>query len=271
MPTGKGFGAAVRAGHAIGCEAVQLFTSSPQQWRAKTIEPAMVEDLRAACQETGIRHLVSHDSYLINLASEDPELRAKSEAGLIGELQRSATLGIPLVVSHMGSCKDEGAGLARIAESALRILAETPDAVTLCMETTAGQGSSLNYRFEHLASILEQSGAPARLGVCLDTCHVFAAGYDIRSEEGYELTFAGFDTLIGLDRLKVFHLNDSKKPLGSRVDRHEHIGQGELGPEPFARLVNDPRFTHVPMVLETHEPETMHARNLAFLRGLERK
>ena len=144
MPTGKGFGAAVRAGHAIGCGAVQLFTSSPQQWRAKTIEPAMVEDLRAACQETGIRHLVSHDSYLINLASEDPELRAKSEAGLIGELQRSATLGIPLVVSHMGSCKDEGAGLARIAESALRILAETPDEVTLCMETTAGQGSSLN-------------------------------------------------------------------------------------------------------------------------------
>jgi len=270
MPTSKGLGEAIRSGKAIGCTAVQVFTSSPQQWRAKEITGAMVEDFRAALLETGITSVVSHDSYLINLSSPDEELQEKSVNGLIGELTRCATYGIPNVVSHMGSWKglaSEDEGCARIAESALRVLSETSDEVTLLMETTAGQGSSLGYRFEQLARVLELAKGHSRLGVCLDTCHVFAAGYDIRTKETYETTWAGFDAMIGLDRLRAIHCNDSKKAFASRVDRHEHIGDGEIGPLAFHLQVHHSRFDAIPILLETPDAPEGHQMNLARLRS----
>ncbi len=269
MPTGKGLGDAVRRGKSIGCTAVQVFTSSPQQWSSKPITDEMVVDLRAALDETGMgQHIVSHDSYLINLCAPDPAKAEMSRRGLAGELSRCHQLGIPYVVSHMGAHMGEGeeAGIAMVAEVTLEILAETEGTMIL-METTAGQGSSLNHKFEHLAEIFDKTGAPARLGICLDTCHIFAAGYDIRTPETYEATFAEFDRLVGCERIKVLHVNDSKKGLGTRVDRHNHLGDGEIGATAFQLLVNDPRWTNTMMVVETPEAETMHSENVKRLWG----
>lgn len=270
MPIKGGLGNALRQGKEIGCTAVQVFTSSPQQWYAKPLAPEAIADFKKAQEETGITSVVSHDSYLINLCAPSEEIVAKSFAGLKGEIQRCAAYGIPYVVSHMGATKgqEEDACFARVAEITLAILDDTPESVTLLMETTAGQGSSLNSRFEELARLIEQCGGHPRLGVCLDTCHIFAAGYDIRTAEGYTSTFDEFDRLIGIDRLKAIHCNDSKKGLGSRVDRHAHIGEGELGQEPFRLLVNDPRFANTPILLETPDAPEMHEVNLKRLRDL---
>jgi deoxyribonuclease IV len=267
MPTSKGLGNSLRRGKEIGCTAVQVFTSSPQQWRSKAITPEMVADIAKAREETGIRAVVSHDSYLVNLCAPNEEIAEKSKRALTDELLRCSLLGIPFVVSHMGAHAGcgEPEGLARVAEVTKEILEETPEDVTICMETTAGQGSSLNHRFEHLGWIIEACGGHPRLGVCLDTCHIFAAGYDIREREGFERTFDEFERLVGFDRLKVVHANDSKKPFGSRVDRHAHIGEGEIGPEAFRMLVQDPRFAEIPIVIETPDAEEMHAKNVARL------
>lgn len=271
MPVGKGFGAAVRNGHAIGCTAVQVFTNNPRQWSGKTITDEMAADLTAAREETGITALVSHDTYLINLCAPNEEIKEKSKAAIKAEMARCAFLNIPFTVSHMGAHLGQGEeeGLRGIAESALEVLSDTPESVTLLMETTAGQGSSLNYRFEQIARILELTQSPARLCVCLDTCHIFAAGYDIRTAEGYEAVFAEFDRLIGIDRIKCIHCNDSKKDLGIRVDRHDNIGDGLIGLEAFRCLVNDPRFARVPIVVETPDAETMHAVNVKRLWDLK--
>lgn len=270
MPTSGGLGKAVREGKAIGCTAVQIFTSSPQQWKAKTITEAMIEDFAAARQETGIDCIVSHDSYLIHVSALDDEHREKSVLALQGEIERCHLLGVPYVVSHMGGHKDQTKeeALDRMVESTKRILAGMPSGVTLLMETTAGQGTALNTRFEELAYVLEKCGGHPQLAVCLDTCHVFVAGYDIRTPETYEQTFASFDKIIGIGLLKAIHCNDSKKGLGSKVDRHEHIGEGEIGPKAFELLVNDPRFEQVPILLETPEAPEGHARNLAKLKSL---
>jgi len=272
MPTSGGLGKAVRDGKAIGCTAVQVFTSSPQQWKAKVVTDEMVADLAKAREETGITELISHDSYLIHVSAVDDEHRAKSIAGLKGEIERCHRYGIPYVVSHMGGYKDQTReqGLERMVEATKGILAEMPAGVTLCMETTAGQGTALNSRFEELAFVLEGCGGHPQLAVCLDTCHVFVAGYDIRNVDTYERTFGEFDRLIGIERLKVIHCNDSKKGLGSKVDRHEHIGQGEIGPTAFELLVNDKRFERVPIVLETPEAPEGHAMNLAKLKSMIR-
>lgn len=272
MPTSKGLGHALREGKKIGCTAVQVFTSSPQMWKAAPLTAEKIADFKKAQEETGISEVVTHDSYLINLCATDPEMREKSINGMIHEVHRSAAYGIRYVVSHMGAHLGQGTDCALqvIAESTARVLSETPPEVTLLMETTAGQGTCMNANFEELARLIELSDKHHRLGVCLDTCHVFAAGYDIRTEEGYQRTFQEFDRLIGFDRLKVVHCNDSKKPLGSRVDRHEHLGKGEIGPKPFELLVNDPRFENVPIIVETPESETMHAENIAFLKSLIR-
>lgn len=266
MPTGKGLGHAVRAGHAIGCTAVQVFTSSPQTWRAKAITDEMVADFRAALAETGITHVISHDSYLVNLCGVDPDKREQSIRGLTDEMIRCDRYGIDRVVSHMGSHMGAGcdAGLEGVREGALRVLDAAPESVTLLMETTAGQGSALNARFEEIAWLLDRVNSP-RLGVCLDTCHVFAAGYDLRTDEGYEAVWAEFDRVIGLKHLRAIHVNDSKKPLGSRVDRHEHLGEGEIGPLAFQRLVRDPRLREIPMTVETPDADTHHAINVARL------
>lgn len=272
MPTSGGMGKALRRGKEIGCEAVQVFTSSPQQWKAREITDEMASDFRTAQVETGIGsdRLISHDSYLVNLCAPDEEIMRKSLAALKSEMDRCAKLGIGYVVSHMGAHMGQGeeSGMTRIAEAARQILAETDPSVTLLMETTAGQGSALGVTFEQLAQVLDGVGGDARLGVCLDTCHVFAAGYDIRTPETYAATFGRFDRIVGLDRLKAIHVNDSLKPFGSHRDRHAAIGAGEIGLEAFRLLVNDARLAGIPAILETPDAETMHAVNLQRLRDL---
>lgn len=268
VPIKGGLGTAVRAGHAMGCTALQVFTSSPRQWYSAPVSDEQVLDFQRAREDTGIVDVVSHDSYLINLCAPTPEIAEKSFQGLKGEIERCARYGIDRVVSHLASYKgqDPGETLLVVAERVLEVLAETPDSVTLLMETTAGQGSSINSRFEEMAILLEQTKGHPRLGVCLDTCHVFAAGYDIRTDEGYAKTFAQFDALVGLDRLRAIHVNDSMKPFGSRVDRHADIGEGEIGPRAFELLVNDERFRRVPMLLETDAER--HQENLDRLKSL---
>jgi deoxyribonuclease-4 len=229
--------------------------------------------------------VVAHNSYLINLATGAPALRAQSLAALGEELDRAEALGLDGLVMHPGSYTTgtEGDGLRLIADGLRQLLVERPHARTMILlEHTAGQGTNLGHRFEHLAAIIERLDGSPRVGVCLDTCHLLTAGYDICSEKGYRATFRDFNRLVGLDRLKVFHLNDSKKPCGSRVDRHEHIGEGCLGLEPFRRLLNDRRFAKLPMLLETPKLDTpesrrrsevdpLDARNLRTLRRLMRK
>lgn len=273
MPIKGGLGMAVRSGKAIGCTAVQVFTSSPQQWFAKPVTDEMVADFQAAKAETGIDAVVSHDSYLVNLCAPTEEGKAKGIEGLKGELRRCSRYGIPWVVSHIGSHLGQGPddGLRICAESVKEVLADTPADVTILAETTAGQGSSLDSRFEEIARLLELTGVPDRLKVCLDTCHIFVAGYDIRTPESYDQTFAEFDRVVGISNLRAIHCNDSKKDLGSRVDRHEHIGQGFIGPTAFELLVNDPRFYDIPILLETPEAPEGHAMNLAKLWSMTKR
>jgi deoxyribonuclease-4 len=268
IPIKGGLGTALRTGHAMGCTALQVFTSSPRQWYSAPVSDEQIADFQRAREQTGIVDVVSHDSYLINLCAPTPEIAEKSFHGLKGEIERCARYGIDRVVSHLASYKgqDPGETLLVVAERVLEILDQTPDSVTLLMETTAGQGSSINSRFEEIAILLEQTKGHPRFGVCLDTCHVFAAGYDIRTDEGYAKTFAQFDALVGLDRLRAIHLNDSLKPFGSRVDRHADIGEGEIGLRAFELLVNDERFRRVPMLLETDAER--HQENLDRLKSL---
>ena len=270
IPIKGGLGNAVRTGHAIGCTAIQVFTSSPRQWYSAPISEEQVADFKKAQEETGMRDVVSHDSYLINLCAPTPEIAEKSFTSLSGELKRCARYGVDRLVSHLASYKDQDRGetLMRLGDRLNELLNESPESVTLLMETTAGQGSSVNSRFEEMAMILELTKGPKNLGVCLDTCHVFAAGYAIHTPEGYENTFAEFDRLVGLDRLRAIHCNDSKKPFGSRLDRHEDIGDGEIGPGAFEMLVNDPRFERTPILLETEAEK--HEMNLNRLKGMRR-
>lgn len=253
----------------MACTAVQVFTSSPQQWRTKPVDPEAASAFRKAVAETGMGSTVSHDSYLVNLAAPSDELREKSKAALVAEIERCSAYGIPLVVSHIGAHVGQGeeAGLQRAAEAVLEVLADSPEDVTLLAETTAGQGTVLNSRFESLARLIEACLGHDRLGVCLDTCHVFAAGYDVASPGGIGRALDELDRLVGIERLKAVHANDSKHPLGSRKDRHEHLGKGEIGPVCFKELVHDPRLEWTPIMVETPEAETEHANNVARLWG----
>lgn len=271
MPTTGGLHKAITSGHEIGCTVVQLFTASPRQWRAR---PLSEEDIRAfeqARRDTGIDSVISHDSYLINLAAPNADILQRSREAFLDELQRAEALGIPWVVTHMGAYLDstEEEGLRVLGESVRLLLQQTDGMrVGIALETTAGQGTNLGYRFEHLARIIDAAGGSERVGACFDTCHVFVAGYDIRTQEALAATLDEFDRVIGLDRLKVVHVNDAKKPLGSRVDRHEHIGDGELGREAFRILLHEPRLQHVPVILETPDAEKMHPENLRRLKEL---
>ena len=275
---------AVDRAKASRCQALQIFTKSAGQWRARALPPEEIALFRAQVERTGIHPVVAHNSYLINLAAAAPALRAQSLAALGEELDRAESLGLQGLVMHPGSYTSgtEDDGLRLIGDGLAALLAERPLGRTMVLlEHTAGQGTNLGHRFEHLAEILERVDGSPRVGVCLDTCHLLAAGYDLCSDDGYEHTFHELDRIVGLDRVKVFHLNDSKKPCGSRVDRHEHIGKGCLGLEPFRRLLNDPRFAGLPMLLETPKLETpaskrrsdvdpWDARNLRTLRALIR-
>ena len=254
---------AVDRARASRCEALQIFTKSAGQWRARALPQDEIDLFRRRLAETGISPVVAHNSYLINLAAALPALRQQSIESLREELARAEALGLDALVMHPGSYTSgtEQDGLRLIADGLAALLSERPAGHTrILLEHTAGQGTNLGHRFEHLAEIIARLGGTPRVGVCLDTCHLLTAGYDICTEDGYRRTFEEFDRIVGLDRIRVFHLNDSKKPCGSRVDRHEHIGKGCLGLEPFRRLLNDPRFNTLPMLLETPKLDTPQSR-----------
>lgn len=272
MPTAGGHHNALLDGKAIGCRAVQVFTASPRQWRAPSIKPETVALWHEALKDAGIEKTVAHDSYLINLAApEGSDVLTKSRAAFRAEIERAEALGINYLVSHPGAHTGDGVntGIARIIASLDILHAETAGAnVKVALETTAGQGTYLGGTFEQLARIIEGVQDHDRLVVCLDTCHVFAAGYDIRTADTYQQTMADFDRIIGRDKLQVVHANDSVGTLGSHLDRHAHIGDGLLGTEAFRLLVNDPRMAGLPVLVETPESETMHAENVARLLSL---
>ena len=249
---------AVDRAEASGCQALQIFTKSAGQWRARELPSEEIALFKRRVRQTKIRPVVAHNSYLINVAAADRALRKQSVAALRDELDRAESLALDGLVMHPGSHTSgtERSGLKLIADAIASILESRPDGKTrILLEHTAGQGTNLGHRFEHLAEIISRLGASARVGVCLDTCHLLTAGYDICTPEGYAETFRQFDTIVGFSRLKAFHLNDSKKPCGSRVDRHEHIGKGCLGLAPFRRILNDQRFAKLPMLLETPKSE----------------
>jgi len=264
---------AVDRAEASGCQALQVFTKSAGQWRGREIPPEEIALFKRRVRQTKIHPVIAHNSYLINVAASDPALRRRSIEALRDELDRAESLGLDALVMHPGSYTSgtEGGGLRLIADALAVVLESRPDGrARLLLEHTAGQGTNLGHRFEHLAEIIDLVGGSARVGVCLDTCHLLAAGYDIRSAEGYRETFRQFGRLVGFSRLRAFHLNDSKKPCGSRVDRHEHIGKGCLGRAPFRRILNDPRFARLPMLLETPKLEGPQGRRRSDVDPLDR-
>lgn len=256
----------------VGGEALQIFTRNQRQWKPKPLDDKERDQFIAAWADHPGMMVASHASYLINLATSKEELLAKSVDALVLEFERCHQLGVPYVVLHPGSHGGDGveAGLERFVAGMDLALERGYDDVMLLVETTAGQGTGLGASFDELAWILGKTGYPDRVGVCVDTCHIFAAGYDIRTRESYEETIGELDGKIGLEQVKFFHLNDSKKGLGSRVDRHEHIGKGMIGLDGFRYLVNDSRFAHLPMTLETPKGEDLaeDRENLGVLRGL---
>lgn len=257
----------------VGATSCQIFSKNERQWLAKPLDPVVVERFHAECERTGLRQMVVHGSYLINLASPKEDVHEKSMAAFADELERCHTLDIQYLVAHPGAHTGSGVelGIAKFAESLNRLHDQLPHlTVITCLETTAGQGTTLGRSFEEIAAIIDQVEAKDRVGVCLDTCHVFAAGYDIRTPEAYRDTMEAFHRAIGLDKLRVIHLNDSKMPYASNKDRHEHIGDGEIGPEGFRSFVNDPRLSDLPGVLETEkDPDGKYdRRNLELLRSL---
>ncbi len=258
--------------HQVGGEALQIFTRNQRQWHPQPLTKDEVDLFQAAWQQNNNSPVASHASYLINLASGKQELVEKSIAAFEAEIHRCDQLGIPFVVIHPGSHGGDGveAGLSRFTKALDLALEGTGAGVTVLLETTAGQGTSLGSRFEELAFVFEHSRYPQRLGVCVDTCHIFAAGYDIRTLSAYTQAMEEFDRLVGVGRIKFFHLNDSKQKLASRVDRHEHIGQGAIGLDGFRCLLNDSRFAGHPMTLETPKGDDLQEDrdNLLVLRRL---
>lgn len=272
MSISGGLHRALLRGKEIGCETIQLFTKSARQWAAKELHSQEAELFQQTCRETGICPVIAHEAYLANLAAPQPDLFRRSLEAFYHELLRAEILAIPYLVVHPGFHLGAGeeAGLARVVEAIHRVNERGGGLRTgIVLEVTSGQGSSIGYAFEHLAYILERTREPGRVGVCLDTAHLFAAGYDFRTEEGYARMMQQFDSLVGLSALKVIHLNDSKKELGTRVDRHEHIGRGTIGLSGLAHFLRDPRLDPLPMILETpKDEEGADEHNLAVLRKL---
>ena len=281
MSVAGGLPRAVERAVVHGCDALQIFAKNASQWRGRVLPPEEIRAFRARVKAARLRPVVSHASYLINLASANRGLRRQSLEAMRDELDRAEALGLLGVVLHPG-CYTDGRpehGLSLIAEALDRLLRPRKSGKTMViLEHTAGQGTSLGATFDELRAIIGQMKEERRVGVCLDTCHLIASGYDITSADGYAKTFEEFNKTIGFDRLQLFHMNDSKKPLGSRVDRHAHIGEGTVGLEAFRRLVNDRRFRSLPMLLETPKSEgratgvievdPLDAKNLSVLRSL---
>ncbi|MCD4785154.1 MAG: deoxyribonuclease IV [Candidatus Eremiobacteraeota bacterium] len=271
FPISKGLVKALEMTGRAGGNTMQFFTKNPGQWKSKKIDPMIAGRFIQAAKKKEIAPLIVHDSYLINLASADEELLRKSIKAFIEEIERAEMLSAKYIVTHMGAHKGAGekSGLEILTRSVAESIEKTPGMdVTILLETTAGQGTQLGYSFSHIGHVIKNVRDSERLGVCLDTCHIFAAGYDITSDEGYKKTLDEFEREIGLKNLKVVHVNDAKKPLGSRVDRHEFIGKGHIGIGAFERIVNDPGFSNIPLILETPEPEKMHKKYIKLLRYL---
>jgi deoxyribonuclease-4 len=273
MSIAGGVGNAFLEGRKVDCDAIQIFTKSSRQWSSKPLGKDEIAEFHANRKSTGIAAVVAHDSYLLNLGSPDAGLRKRSIAAFIDEMERCEVLGVSNLIAHPGAHvgAGEAAGIKTIAKSLDEVHKACPKfTVKVTLEITAGQGSNLGYRFEQIGAIIDATKESDRLRVCFDTEHAFAAGYDIRTREGYERTFAEFDDAIGVGLLAAFHLNDSKKEFHSRVDRHEHIGQGFIGLEAFRLLLNDRRFWGLPMCLETPKgPDLKEDReNLTLLRSL---
>jgi deoxyribonuclease-4 len=275
MSIAGGVHLAVRRGKSIGCNAVQLFVKSSNQWRAKELSTGEIDLFHEESVSFTPGFVIAHTSYLINIASPDPALLKKSADSLLVELKRCATLGIPYLVLHPGSHRGVGVdrGIGTIAETINRLYEGTSgDGTSILLEITAGAGNTIGSKFEELAAIIDLIEDKSRVGVCYDTCHAFTAGYDIRTKRKYNATFRALDDTIGFGYLRAFHLNDSLKEFGSHKDRHTHIGQGEIGTDAFSYLVNDKRFIDRPMVLETPKGEDLRedVENLALLRSLRR-
>lgn len=276
MSISGGFDKALERGGEINCQTIQIFTKNSNQWKAKEITEKDITTYQNLFNKLQITPVVAHDSYLINLASPDPDLHKKSLEAFFLEMVRCEKLKIPYLVFHPGAHIGSGekAGLKKVAQSINLLLKRGKGfKVSLLIETTAGQGTNLGYKFEHIGEIIKMVKQKKYVGVCLDTCHIFAAGYDITTKKGYKKTFKAFHQIIGIDKIKVIHINDSKKELGSRVDRHEHIGKGYMGLEPFRFLVNDKKFTSIPKILETPKGPDMKedVENLKVLKGLIKK
>lgn len=271
VSTAGGIHNAISNGTDLGCDSIQIFLKNPNQWAGKSPSESDIDQFIERWRESPIQEILIHDIHLTNLASPKKDVLENSREQFNVQMQIAARLNIRYIVTHLGAHLDSGEseGLQVLSDSLNLALEQTAGGdVVILLETTAGQGTNLGYCFEHLRQIIDMSKNPERMGVCFDTCHVFAAGYNLCSEADYDETFDRFDQIIGLDRLVAFHLNDAKSAYNSRVDRHDHIGEGNLGIPPFQRLVNDPRFEHIPAIIETPKMKEMHATNLAVLRGL---
>lgn len=276
MSIAGGVPTAIERGMRIGCTTMQMFVKNNNQWKGKPLTDEDVSTYKKLLRKSRIHPVVVHDTYLINLCAVDKEILKKSRDALKDELDRCETLGVQYLNfhpgAHLGAGEEEG--IKRIAESLNIIHERTPGyGVRSVIEATAGQGTAIGYRFEHLRKIIDLVEERERMAVCIDTCHVFAAGYDLSTERGYEETFREFDAVVGLDRLVAFHVNDSKRELGSRVDRHEHIGKGKIGTQGFSFLMNDARFRNIPKILETPKGTEMEedVENMGLLKSFVRK
>ncbi len=265
---------AIYAGAEIGCDVVQIFSKNQMQWKSKPLDPNEVEKFHEAIEETGVYPMTVHDAYLINLGATNPATFEKSFGAVVEELQRCETLRVPYLVMHPGSHLGAGEekGMDKIADSLQRAYNESgAENTVVLLETTAGQGTNLGYTFDQIHYMIQRSGLGEKIAVCVDTCHIFTAGYDIRTGEEWQNTKSQFDREIGLDKLKAFHINDSKKKFQSKVDRHARVGQGEIGLEAFAALLNDPDLQDIPMIMEIPGGNDAYREDLEILRGLIRE
>ncbi len=271
VSTSGGIHNSIKNGNNLKCDAIQIFLANPNRWESKPPTEEVIEKFSEAWKDSPIQDVIVHDIHLSNLASPKKDVLEKSRVQFRGMMELSQTVGVQHIVTHLGAHLGEGEdfGLKQLSDS-FDLLFETSEApdVVILLETTAGQGTNLGSRFEHLRDVIGMSKYPDRFGVCLDTCHVFAAGYDIRTESDCDSTFDKFDEIIGLERLKAFHINDAKSEYQSRVDRHEHIGEGNIGTTAFTYILNDSRFAETPLIIETPDMNTMHGKNLTTLRGL---
>lgn len=273
MSVAGGLSLACERARKIGANVLQLFTKSERQWKAKPLSKADVAAFKKQRKACRIRFAFAHDSYLINMASPDAALWKRSVEAMVEELQRAEQLGLEFVVTHPGSPRAAGqlAGIRLMIRGLDEAHRRTRGfRCRILLETTAGQGKVIGFTFDQLARMIDGLQDPGRIGICFDTCHVFAAGYDLRTRHGYEATMDALDDAVGLGKVEAFHLNDSKKGLGCRVDRHEHIGRGCIGREAFRLLMNDARFSKTPMVLETPKENNMDLKNLKLLRGFRK-